>query len=223
MGPTSVEAPDNYPMNHLDVPHITEVMGSPYGPNFVFVIHRDEDGDRDVVNERQRNEVKAYAGSPEEALGRQDESVRYHWYFNIGADYQIEGNSVIFFQLHNLVAGPIVKIQGRGSNLELSYDQDNAGAESAIATHPFDDVRDQWLECEVVTTYSEPNGYLRVNVWDEAGAVVIGFEDANIDMWTIEYTRPKWGIYRARDLGMSNAQDTVGFADFTIQEIAFNR
>ena len=61
-GPNPIEAPDLYEVNHPGLPHIFEATDQEVGDHFVFVIHRDEDRDRDRldITDRQRNEIKTY-------------------------------------------------------------------------------------------------------------------------------------------------------------------
>ena len=89
-GQGSVEAPDLYSNNHSRGRHITEFVGGPTGHFFRFAMHRDLDRDRDRypdIDDRQRNEIKTFARSPEAGKGRPGETVRYHWYFRIPTSY----------------------------------------------------------------------------------------------------------------------------------------
>ncbi len=221
LGKSCIEAPDVYPNNHLGQPHIVENTGSRFGSHFTFLIHRDHDEDKndDGSKGRQRNEVRGDNNSPRLVKATEGETIRYHWFFRIGSDYRGDENHTIFFQLHNVDAGPIVKIQSYKSDLAFRYDADNRNRnESVLDSYPFNPLRGQWLEAEVVATFSN-RGYLRMTVRDEAGAVVMHTEKQNIDMWTSSFTRPKWGIYRALDRSITNSEDTTDFADITIEEV----
>jgi hypothetical protein len=216
LGPSTIEAPDVFRNNHQGVRHIVENTGSPYGPYFTFILH-DEDGNKDEVNsDRQRNEIKGDGSSPEKVLGRQGETARYHWYFRVAPNYK--ASNTIMFQLHNKDEGPIVKIESMGDNLVFRHDPDNCncGKEAVLASHPFNVLRGQWLEAEVVTTYTN-SGYLLMTLRDQSGKVIMHTEKNKIDMWSSSFTRPKWGIYRGTK--NFNDQDTIDFADFRIQEI----
>ena len=61
-GPNPIESPDLYEVNHPGTPHIFESTDDDVGNHFVFVIHRDDDRDRDRldITDRQRNEIKTY-------------------------------------------------------------------------------------------------------------------------------------------------------------------
>jgi hypothetical protein len=219
LGPSSIEAPDVFRNNHQGVRHIVENTGSPYGPYFTFILH-DEDGNKDEVNsDRQRNEIKGDGSSPEKVLGRQGETARYHWYFRVAPNYK--ASNTIMFQLHNKDEGPIVKIESMGDNLVFRHDPDNCncGKEAVLASHPFNVLRGQWLEAEVVTTYAN-SGYLLMTLRDQSGKVIMHTEKNKIDMWSSSFTRPKWGIYRGTK--NFNDQDTIDFADFRIQEITLH-
>jgi hypothetical protein len=219
LGPSSIEAPDLFSKNHTGVRHIVEKTGSPYGPYFTFILH-DEDGNKQDMNgSRQRNEIKGDGSSPEKVLGKEGETVRYHWYFRFAPDYK--ASETMVFQLHNKTEGPIVKIETYRDDLTFRHDPDNCNCSSEVvlASHPFNPLRGQWIEAEVVATYAN-SGYLLMTLRDQTGKVIMHTEKKKIDMWSSAYTRPKWGIYRGtRNF---NHQDTVDFADITIQEITLH-
>ena len=61
-GPKPIESPDLYPGNHTGVKHILEHTDNIVGHHFVFLIHKNEDRDRDKFTkfgDRQRNEITA--------------------------------------------------------------------------------------------------------------------------------------------------------------------
>ncbi len=222
LGETCIEAPDVFPNNHQEGKHIVENTGGPHGAYFTFIIHRDYDEDKndDGSKGRQRNEIRGDDNSPDIVKARQGDRIRYHWYFRIDPAYRGDENHTIFFQLHNVDVGPIAKIQSFHSDLAFRYDADNRNRnEIVLDSHPIEPLLGQWLEAEVVVLYHD-YGYLRMTIRDESGAVVMHTERQYIDMWTSNFTRPKWGIYRALDRSITNSEDTVDFADITIQEIA---
>lgn len=222
LGESCIEAPDVFPNNHQGGRHIIENLGSPHDAYFTFIVHRDHDEDKndDGSKGRQRNEVRGDDNSPEIVKARRGDTRRYHWYFRIDPSYRGDENHTIFFQLHNVDVGPIVKIQSHRSDLAFRYDPDNRNRnEIVLDSHPLEPLQGQWLEAEVVAMYDN-YGYLRMTVRDESGAVVLHTERQYVDMWTSNFTRPKWGVYRALDRSITNSQDSVDFADITIQEIA---
>ncbi len=233
LGPGALEIPDRYSNNHPEIEHIRQQFDSPYGPYFVFSIHRDIDHDRDRFPDnadRQRNEFKAYDKSVEAAQCMQGETARYHWYFRLADNFPVTPRFSHFMQIKaydNAGGGlPIMTLTGyarsTGDQLEVRYFPSDESAVQTLASFPLETLRGQWLEVEVIVTCSN-NGYLRVVVRNDAGMPIINMEDTLIDMWrdTAFFNRPKWGIYRSIvELDyLLNEVDTVDFADFTIQKV----
>jgi hypothetical protein len=234
LGPNALEIPDLFANNHPGVEHIQQRNGSPYGPYFVFSIHRDIDHDRGrfpANADRQRNEFKAYDKSVQTAQGMQGESVRYHWYFRLADDLPVTPRFSHFMQIKAFDGAgggrqPIMTLTGaarsNGDQLEVRYNPTNEAPLQVLASFPWQAVRGQWLEAEVIATYAD-DGYLRVLVRNEIGDPVIDTEVFGIDMWRVGafFNRPKWGIYRSIvKLGyLVNETDHVDFADFTIQKV----
>ena len=238
LGKGALEVPDRFKNNHPGHRHIQQRKGSPYGPYFEFTIHRDTDRDRGMFPknaDRQRNEIKAYDKSVEAAQGKQGETVRYHWYFRLADDLPVTRGFSHFMQLkaYDRDGGglPILTIsgydrphqpRGRVDRLEIRHTESNRAASTTLGTCPWKDARGQWLEAEVVATYSD-RGYLQATIRNEAGDALISVERNGIDLWRdgAEFIRPKWGIYRSlkHRKQLVNEVDHVDFADFTIQKI----
>jgi len=67
-GKKALESPDLYRENHPGEAHIRIEKAAEVGACFKFLLHRDHDGDRltsKARSDRQRNEIKGYAGSGE--------------------------------------------------------------------------------------------------------------------------------------------------------------
>lgn len=234
LGSGALEIPDLFSNNHPEIEHIQQKPGSPYGSYFVFSIHRDIDHDRGLFPDnadRQRNEFKAYDKSVQAAQGMQGETVRYHWYFRLADDFPVTPRFSHFMQIKAFDGAgggrqPIMTITGAarsyGDQLEIRYNPTNESPLQVLASFPWNEVRGQWLEAEVIATYAN-NGYLRVLVHNGAGEPVINIEIPGIDMWRngAFFNRPKWGIYRSvvEIDYLVNEVDTVDFADFSIQKI----
>ncbi len=234
LGPGALEIPDFFSNNHPEIKHIQQKSGSPYGPYFVFSIHRDIDHDRGLFpgnDDRQRNEFKAYDKSTQVAQGMRGETVRYHWYFRLADDFPVTPRFSHFMQIKAFDGAgggrqPIMTITGavrsNGDQLEIRYNPSNESPLQVLASFPWNEVRSQWLEAEVIATYAD-DGYLRVLVRNDTGEPVIDIEIPGIDMWRngAFFNRPKWGIYRSvvEIEYLVNEVDTVDFADFSIQKI----
>ena len=111
-GERSLETPDLYESNHTEMPHIIEASDDIIGPHFVFLMHRDEDQDRDKgATDRQRNEIKTYDKSKRRLKGYEGETVQYEWKFKIDEGFTFSKNFTHFFQIKakNLSKGPASK------------------------------------------------------------------------------------------------------------------
>ena len=100
-GPNPIEAPDLYEVNHPGSPHIFEASDQEVGDHFVFVIHRDDDRDRDRldITDRQRNEIKTYDKSEDAVKAYEDEIMIYRWKFKIESGISLTTRFSHFFQL----------------------------------------------------------------------------------------------------------------------------
>jgi hypothetical protein len=184
-------------------------------------------------DDRQRNEIKAYDKSVDTAKGAEGETVRYHWFFRLADDFAVSPSFTHFMQIKaydNAGGGfPILTITGYVRSgidqLEIRHASGNSGPSQALTRYPLESLRGQWLEVSVIATYAD-DGYLRVEVKNAAGQSVIDIEETLIDMWHNQalFNRPKWGIYRSllRLEYLTNATDTVDFADFALQKILPN-
>ena len=86
--------------------HIDEIFDTDLNTDvFRFHLHVDENDDRCIIFDRQRNEIKTYDKSPDDLLGVENEIVEYKWKFKIDAGFQA---SPKFSHLHQLkaVGGP---------------------------------------------------------------------------------------------------------------------
>ena len=66
--------------------HIIEETDSTVGPHFVFLAHRDEDFNKGVQSDRQRNEIKTYDKSDSAVLGFEGETMQFDWYVYVSSD-----------------------------------------------------------------------------------------------------------------------------------------
>ncbi|MEL0225877.1 MAG: hypothetical protein VW912_04300, partial [Flavobacteriaceae bacterium] len=126
-GYNPIETPD---CNHEAFgDHIDEIYDQALEANvFRFNIHVTPDNDRCIKFDRQRNEIKTYNQSPENLLGRENETVTYSWKFKLPEGFQ---SSPKFTHLHQLksVGGdyssmPMYTLTTRKSSpdrLELRY------------------------------------------------------------------------------------------------------
>ncbi|WP_204263069.1 heparin lyase I family protein [Spongiivirga citrea] len=189
-------------------------------------MHTEPDNDRCRNFDRQRNEIKTYDQSPDDRLGTQNEKVVYKWKFKLPAGFQ---SSPDFTHIHQLksVGGDLAAMpmytftlrKGSPDRLELRYaetDRQVTLAQTDLA--PF---IDKWVSVTETITYGTSGTYdLEIK---RIGDDTILFEYTNDDIinWRAgaSFIRPKWGIYRS----LINAQDlrdeSVLFANFSIEEL----
>ncbi len=230
---TSVLAPGYNPIETPDCSHtgfgehIDEVWDSTLNRNvFRFFIHTDADNDRCINFDRQRNEIKTYNQSPDNLLGTENEMVVYKWKFKLPAGFQSSPN---FTHLHQLksVGGPLESmpmytLTTRKSNpdrLELRYAE--IDSQVTLARTDLAPLIDVWLEVTEVIQYGVSGTYeISIKAVDE-DRILFEYSNNSIVNWrpNASFVRPKWGIYRS----LINAQDlrdeTLWYADFSIEEL----
>jgi len=224
-GYNPIEVPD---CNHIDFgDHIDEVFDEDLNKFvFRFHIHTTPDDDRCINFDRQRNEIKTYDKSPDNLLGVEDEVVHYRWKFKLPSGFQSSPN---FTHLHQLksVGGdysslPMYSILARKGNpdqLELRYsEKDDTERLKRTDLAPFIDT---WLQVDEIIKYGTSGTYqIQIQRMSDE-TILFEYANDNIINWKPggSFVRPKWGIYRS----LLNAQDlrdeSVLFADFSIEEI----
>ncbi len=224
-GQNPVEVPD---CNHAEFgEHIDELFDTELNKHvFRFHIHTTPDDDRCIIFDRQRNEIKSYAPSPDNLLGIENEKVNYSWKFKLNAGFQ---SSAKFTHLHQLksVGGefashPMYTLttrKGSPDQLELRY----AETETSIRLREVDlaPFLDTWLEVSETIKYGMEGTYdieiKKVNT----GEILLSHSIASIINWrpNADFVRPKWGIYRSLEYAEDLRDEEVLFADFIITEI----
>ncbi|GAD79573.1 hypothetical protein [Vibrio ezurae] len=207
-GPRAIEAPDLYGnANHQGVRHITEGMDERVGNYFKFVIHRDDDHDRDVLlkSDRQRNEIKVYGGSKSALKGHLGDTFEYRWKFRLGDNLAVTKHFTHIFQLKAvkgkssdaITSSPILtltaNIRHGHSGLEVRHVGYNANKTGTVnntlyhtAKHDIDwknDILGHWFEVYVRANYSESGSlYMTVTPLGES-TPMIEVTQNNIEMW----------------------------------------
>lgn len=230
---TSVLAPGHNPIevpdcNHLAFgDHIDEVFDNELGANvFRFHIHTSPDNDRCINLDRQRNEIKTYDQSPDNLLGEENEKVVYKWKFKLDQGFQSSPN---FTHLHQLksVGGSLDGIpmytlttrKGSPDKLELRYaETDDQVTLTKVDLLPFIDT---WLDVTETITYGISGTYdIEIKRLSD-NMPLLSYSNPSIINWRpgATFVRPKWGIYRS----LINAQDlrdeSILYANFSIEEI----
>ena len=233
-GPRPIEAPDLYPINHPDVPHIFESTDDEVGDHFTFVIHRDIDIDRDRtdITDRQRNEIKTYDKSENAVNGFEDDTLVIRWMFRINAQMEVSTRFTHFFQL-KAVGGndshPILTISGAERSgedgIEVRYSSLDGTTSVRLDRRDWSLVTGEWLTAYCRATFSDAGGLRLIVTRHRDGEVIFNIREPSLDLWRGEspehFVRPKWGIYRSildRD-NLRAGEEDVRFARFSIEKV----
>lgn len=219
-----IEAPD---CNHTGFGrHIDEIFDAELSTNvFRFFIHVTPDNDRCINFDRQRNEIKTYDKSPDNLKGIEGETVIYKWKFKIDAGFQSSSN---FTHLHQLksVGGTLESMpmytlttrKGTPNQLELRY----AETDTQITLKKTDltAFKGIWLDVTETIKYGISGTYsIEINQ-ESNGATLFSYSNNSIINWRAgaDFVRPKWGIYRSLNSPSDLRDETVLFANFSIDE-----
>lgn len=223
-GYNPIETPD---CNHEAFgDHIDEIYDETLGTNvFRFHIHVTPDNDRCIKFDRQRNEIKTYDQSPENLLGRENETVTYKWKFKLAEGFQ---SSPKFTHLHQLksVGGdyssmPMYTLTTRKSTpdrLELRYaevDQQITLKQTDLAP-----LINRWISVRETVLFGNNGNYIIELVDTATEEVLFTYTNDNIINWREggEFVRPKWGIYRSLIYPEDLRDEALLFADINIIE-----
>ncbi|MFK7904071.1 MAG: T9SS type A sorting domain-containing protein, partial [Chitinophagales bacterium] len=238
---TSVLAPGADPIETPDCghggfgDHITQENDADLGKDvFVFHLHVDEDDDRCINFDRQRNEIKTYSESPDNLLGVLGEEVQYKWKFKLPTGFQSSARFTHIHQLKSVGASnneddmPQITfttrkgVDGNPDQLELRYAEDLeqiTWAQTDLT--PFKGV---WVEATETVTYGDwGEGTYSLEIKKVSdGSVLFSHTENNTRMWKTDATfiRPKWGIYRSLEQASDLRDEEVLFADFCIEELS---
>lgn len=212
--------------------HIDELFDSDLGINvFRFILHVEEDIDRDKCSttDRQRNEIKTYAPSPDNLKGTLGETVQYKWKFKIDANFQPSGSFTHFHQLKSVGADaaeesqPLITLTARKGNedrLELRYAPTTS--QSTLTTVNLSLLKGNWVEVVETVTYGETGNstYTIIITNVDSGSEILNYSSSNLRMWktNADFIRPKWGIYRSLNSPSDLRDEEVLYANFSITE-----
>lgn len=244
-----IESPDLYDSDHQTVRHLYEDADDIVGQHFVFVLHRDEDGDRGRFVDRQRNEIKIYGGSRDGLKGYEGKTFEYRWKFKVNPHMEVSSRFSHFFQLKAVYgddARPIVTISGaeragsdgtRKDYLQVRYSPYTHPSETLyLESIDFDMARGRWLDVLCRATFAEADSggalYLSITRLGDTQPL-IEVDQALIDMWRgpatdeeraegrVPFVRPKWGYYRsfADRDNLRTVEESIRFANFDVREV----
>ena len=242
-GNGSIEAPDFYEADHTDVPHIVENTDNVVGHHFVFLSHRDNDLNKGVDSDRQRNEIKVFDNSKETLKAHLNDTMQYSWKFKVTSDMELSSKFSHFFQIkaknysddnsNGSDNMPIVTISGvednnTGNRLTVRYNSGNNSDGSSsddiyLINKNWSLITDEWLDVYVKATFAESGALVLKITRLSDQKVLVDIYETEIDMWrgviAEDFVRPKWGIYRSLDdkLSLRADEEKIYFSNFSIQ------
>lgn len=190
---------------------------------FQFHSHIDEDTDRCQVEDRIRMEIKGGPSSNLELRHPEGSVSYYRWKFKVPTDFVGASSFCHIFQDKIKGGGdssfPVITFTLRSSILEVIHNGgDTGGNLGRLSSVDIDKVKGKWMEAYVSAIHSE-NGQLVVKIKDmSTQEVLVDYENTDIDLWRdgAEYSRPKYGIYRAKNSALKD--EIILFADFCVSE-----
>ena len=238
---TDVLAPDTNPIEVPDndhnppIKHIREIWDAELNTYvFAFDLHLNTDKDKGRDNDKQRNEIKTYDGSPQDLRGELSETVIYKWKFRLDENIQVANTPTTLHQLKSVRAiaaeesQPLIALVAQANSngeelLRVRYAPYDAIA-PYLKSEPLDKFRGIWVEVEETVTYAETGAYqIKIRQID-TGDLLLEYASTNLRMWktNASYIRPKWGIYRTlpeTNSGYAFRDETVLFDEFSIEEV----
>ncbi|MBR1958046.1 MAG: hypothetical protein IKA28_03490 [Tidjanibacter sp.] len=230
------ECPDSSGLHAKShVKHITQVWDDSLARYvYRFDIHIDIDDDRGKpeITDRQRNEIKTYAASPENMVAAEGQTHTYTWKFQIPKGFKATSK---FCHLHQLkgyggddIGTPLItfvaRLRSGKQYLELTHYGPNGASAVKLESALLDQFEGEWVMVEEKATYLHKGKYEVKIVRMRDDKTLLYYKTNNIDIWRDGATaiRPKWGIYRSFGAGGSiknqMRDESLLFTDFTIKE-----
>ena len=212
--------------------HINEVFDADLGINvFKFILHVNEDIDRDKCSttDRQRNEIKTYAPSPNNLKGVLGETVQYKWKFKLDAGFQPSSSFTHLHQLKSVGADsaeesqPLITLTARkGSEDQLELRYAPTTSQSTLTSVNLSLLKGNWVEVVETVTYGEVNDAIYSIIINNVntGIEILNYSSSELRMWktNADFIRPKWGIYRSLNSPSDLRDEEVLYANFSIEE-----
>lgn len=219
-----VEVPD---CNHAAFGrHIDEVFDTELNKNvFRFHIHVEPDNDRCQKDDRQRNEIKTFGGSPENLKADEGETVQYKWKFKLSDNFKPSSS---FSHIHQIksVGGPFASIpmisftlrKSNPDRFELRHT--STTNQTTLKSANLDLFRGNWVSVIETMKFSNSGSYSLEIKNIVTNQIIFSYTNNAIDNWQdgAEFARPKWGIYRSLNNQQDLQDEIVKFADFSIEE-----
>lgn len=229
-GVSAVEAPDLF-HPWASGRHIAEVFDTDLN-QFVFEFYSHALLDNEPVDptltDRQRVEIKTFAGSPDNLKGTLGENIIYKWRFKLPIGFQPSTN---FTHIHQIKAvdgddsNPLFTLTprlGTPNKLELIYVANSTSGTDKVSIVNLSLFEGNWVDAEETIHVGSSGSYSIVLKKHSDGTVLLSYSNPNIATIRPDnsFIRPKWGIYRSiNDIG--NLRDeAVRFSDLSITEVA---
>lgn len=208
---------------------------------FDFYIHVENDDDRGKPNitDRQRNEIKTDAKSPESMVGQVGDEMVVRWKFRLPEGMQTTKNFCHVHQIKGIdnsegtadVGNPLITFTARTlsngkQELQVIYVGPTAAATRIVYLKkvPLSDFLGQWVEVEERLVCAVEGSYkLSIRRVSDGRELVSVAE--TLDLWRdgAAGMRPKWGIYRSfgeeGSLKPQLRDEILRFADFSVEKV----
>lgn len=230
---------------HAEAPfqHIRQSYDDTLGEHvFDFYIHVENDDDRGKPNitDRQRNEIKTDAKSPESMVGQEGEEMCFRWKFRLPEGMQTTKNFCHVHQIKGIdnaagtadVGNPLITFTARSlsngkQELQVIFVGPTEAATGNIylARVPLSDFLGEWVEVEERILCGMEGSYEVTVKRLSDGKELISIPRRTVAMWREGTTgmRPKWGIYRSFGAGGSLKpelrDEVLRFADFSVEKV----
>lgn len=229
------EAPDNSG-EHASAPfrHIRQsydVTLREYVFDFYMHIKNDDDSGKSYTD-RQRNELKTDAHSPEYMVGQEGETLLVSWKFKLPSGMK---TTSAFSHVHQIkgvgsdddVKNPLITFTcrsvsgGSAQQFQIIYRPEGADSENDyLLKTDLSQFLGEWIEAEESVTCSNDGRYSVKLTRMRDKKVLVNFSVSR-DMWRGAYgIRPKWGLYRNfgenRSLESQLRDEILKFNDFKV-------
>lgn len=206
-GTGSTDLPETHAAEHLLLDTDSDI-----GDHFVFELHLEEDGDRDIPlaeTDRQRSEIKTYANSDASLVCQQGEEMSLAWQFkaeDIGLSYSFSH----LFQIKGKHPHPLLTLTARRiSNTQNVLRVLHGTEDSILAEIDWHQVKERWLSASLRFSCKH-QGFLAFTIIDAiTNSPLITIDLPEIDLWQgIEHDQLgfKFGLYRRVKLHATDEQ-----------------
>jgi hypothetical protein len=175
------------------------------GESFRFVLH--QNGAEETVSsgaQRQRNELTVNPGNPAIYKGTRGTTMSYTWRFRLDVmNSQPTWCDIFQIKQHGpLGVAPYMAIEADKGNLNI--DTEKMGV---VRTIPLSTIMKTWINASLTITYAD-QGAVSLTMKKDDGTVVLSYVNNSADFWdtTVDFVRPKWGLYRNKRDGAGEAE-----------------